>query len=164
MVHISAPKSPIRRRHPPGPSSPGDPPCICVKQVQCGKLAFSQGNRALFWSKIGHFRRFGTTEIRSDFRGVWAQNGTFLLLVLMPPKSGFSIGIYSTKKGFDWPCLDTPEGPQDGQNVHGFQVRTPICHIVPVSRAYLYIPCWDFQQKIEPPPPSWRPRTPPPPP
>ena len=26
--------------------------------------------------------------------------------------------------------------PQEGQHVHGFQVRTPICHIVPVSRAY----------------------------
>ena len=23
--------------------------------------------------------------------------------------------------------------------MHGFQVRTPICHIVPVSRAYVYI-------------------------
>ena len=43
---------------------------ICVKWVQCGKLAFSQGNGALFWSKIGHFRRFGTLKIRRDFRGV----------------------------------------------------------------------------------------------
>ena len=24
-----------------------------------------------FWSKIGHFRCFGTTNIRRDFRGVW---------------------------------------------------------------------------------------------
>ena len=49
--------------------------CICVKQVQCGKLAFSQGNRALFGSKMGHFRRFDTTKfvtkIRRDFRRVW---------------------------------------------------------------------------------------------
>ena len=28
-----------------------------------------------------------------------------------------------------------PENPQNGENVRGFQVRTPICHIVPVSRA-----------------------------
>ena len=28
------------------------------------------------------------------------------------------------------------ETPQNGQNVHRFQVRTPICHIVPVSHAY----------------------------
>ena len=32
-----------------------------------------------------------------------------------------------------------PRTPQDGQNVHGFQVRTPICHIVPVSRTYGYM-------------------------
>ena len=32
------------------------------------------------------------------------------------------------------------ETPENGQNVHGFQVRTPICHIVPVSRTYPYIP------------------------
>ena len=43
-----------------------------------------------------------------------------------------------------------PRNPQNGQNVHGFQVRTPICHIVPVSRAYGYmvggggIPCFFF--------------------
>ena len=28
--------------------------------------------------------------------------------------------------------------PQNGQNVYGFQVTTPICHIVPSSRAYGY--------------------------
>ena len=33
------------------------------------KLAFSQGNRALFLHKMGHFWRFGTTRIRRDFRG-----------------------------------------------------------------------------------------------
>ena len=46
---------------------------MCVTQVQCGKLAFSQGNRALFWSKMGHFRRFGTAKIRRDFRGVFGR-------------------------------------------------------------------------------------------
>ena len=35
-------------------------------------VPISQGNRALFWSKMGHFRRFGTAKIRRDFRGVWA--------------------------------------------------------------------------------------------
>ena len=38
----------------------------------------------------------------------------------------------------EWLWLDMQETPENGQNVHGFQVRTPICHIVPVSRAYLY--------------------------
>ena len=31
-------------------------------------------------------------------------------------------------------------GKKNGQNMHGFQVRTPILHIVPVSRAYPTIP------------------------
>ena len=31
-----------------------------------------------------------------------------------------------------------PRNPSNGHNVHGFQVRTPNCHIVPVSRAYTY--------------------------
>ena len=30
------------------------------------------------------------------------------------------------------------ESPKNGRNARGFQVRTPICHIVPVSRAYPY--------------------------
>ena len=38
--------------------------------------------------------------------------------------------------GSNWLWLETQENPQNGQNVCGFQVRTPICHIVPVSRAY----------------------------
>ena len=43
---------------------------IFVKSVQCGKSAFSQGNRALFWPKMGHFRRFGTTKMtRALFPG-----------------------------------------------------------------------------------------------
>ena len=37
-----------------------------------------------------------------------------------------------------WPEIQ--ETPQNGQNVHGFQVRTPICHIVPIWRACPYIP------------------------
>ena len=44
-----------------------------------------------------------------------------------------------------------PENPQNGENVHGFQVRTPICHIVPVSRAYAYIPLsWDTASEAFP--------------
>ena len=41
-------------------------------------------------------------------------------------------------KGFQLAVTRNPRTPQNGQNVHGFQVRTPICHIVPVSRAYVY--------------------------
>ena len=47
-----------------------------------------------------------------------------------------SIGIYSVSRAFEWIQLETQEATQNGQNVHGFRVRTPICHIVPVSRAY----------------------------
>ena len=48
----------------------------------------------------------------------------------------FSTGISSIKRTFKWLYLKTRQSPQNGQNVHRFQVRTPICHIVPVSRAY----------------------------
>ena len=50
----------------------------------------------------------------------------------------FSTGIYSIKRAFEWLCLETQQTPLNGENVHGFLVRTPICHIVPVSRAYPY--------------------------
>ena len=43
---------------------------LYMKWVQCGKLAFSQGNRAFLGPKIDHFRSFGPTKIRRDFRGV----------------------------------------------------------------------------------------------
>ena len=51
----------------------------------------------------------------------------------MPPESGFSTGIYSINRASEWLWLETH---QNGQNVQGMQVRTPICHIVPVSRAH----------------------------
>ena len=50
----------------------------------------------------------------------------------------WQIGVLTGK-----PCTflaqkwETREATQNGPNLHGFQVRTPICHIVPVSRAYL---------------------------
>ena len=52
------------------------------------------------------------------------------------PKVWVSIEIYSINRASKWLWLVTQEAPQNGQNVHGFQVRTPIRHIVPVSRAY----------------------------
>ena len=51
-----------------------------------------------------------------------------------------SIGIYSINRASEWLWLQTQQTPQNGQDVHGFQVRTPICHIVPVSCAYPYRP------------------------
>ena len=48
----------------------------------------------------------------------------------------FTTGIYSINRASAWLWLKTQETPQNRQNVHRFQVRTPICHIVPVSRAY----------------------------
>ena len=60
----------------------------------------------------------------------------------------FSIGIYSINRASAWLWLKTQETLQNGQNVHRFQVRTPICHIVPVSRAYVPPPL----SLIRPPP------------
>ena len=51
-------------------------------------------------------------------------------------KKKFSIGIYSINRASERLWLETPKSPQNGQNVHGFPVRTTVCHIVPVSRAY----------------------------
>ena len=48
----------------------------------------------------------------------------------------FSTGIFGINRASGWLWLEIQETHQNGQNVHGFQVRTPICHIVPVSRAY----------------------------
>ena len=64
---------------------------------------------------MGHFRRFGTTKIRRDLRGVWTWNGTFLLLVLMPPESGFLLDLQH-KQGF-WVAMarnsrNTWKGPK----------------------------------------------------
>ena len=49
----------------------------------------------------------------------------------------FSTGTSSINRTFKWLYLKTRQTPQNGQNVHRFQVRTPICHIVPVSRTYV---------------------------
>ena len=48
----------------------------------------------------------------------------------------FSTGISSINRTFKCLWLKTRQTPQNGHNVHRFQVRTPICHIVPVSRAH----------------------------
>ena len=48
----------------------------------------------------------------------------------------FSTGIYSINRASGWLWPENEETPENDQKVHGFQVRTPICHIVPVSRAY----------------------------
>ena len=63
------------------------------------------------------------------------KNGIFFLLILMP-EYWFSTGMFSIKRGSDWLRLETEETPQNGQNVHGLQVTTPSCHILPVSRVY----------------------------
>ena len=41
-------------------------------------------------------------------------------------KKVVSIGIYGINRAFEWLWLETEETPYNGQNVHGFQVRTPI--------------------------------------
>ena len=45
----------------------------------------------------------------------------------------FSTGIHSINRASEWLQMATQESHQNGQNVHGFQVRTPICHIVSFS-------------------------------
>ena len=51
-------------------------------------------------------------------------------------KMWFSTGIYSINRASAWLWLKTQETPQNGQNVHRFQVRTLICQMVPISRAH----------------------------
>ena len=46
-------------------------------------------------------------------------------------------GIYGINRASEWLWLETEEAPQNGQNVHGFQVRTPICHCTCFTR----LPC-----------------------
>ena len=57
-------------------------------------------NRALFWSKSGHFRRFGTTKIGRDFRGGLDVNWHIPSTCLNASRKWFSTGIYSTNRGF----------------------------------------------------------------
>ena len=62
-----------------------------------------------------------------------------IFLVQSGPFSAFcrvSIGSYSINRASEWLWQEAQDTPQNGQDVHGFQVRTPVCHIVPVSRAY----------------------------
>ena len=76
-----------------------------------------------------------------------------------------STGIYSINKASKSLWLENQEAPQNGQNVHGFQVRTPICHIVPVSRAQPpQMPSLSsaIQSEEAPAKPWTRPRPPPP--
>ena len=53
---------------------------------------------------------------------------------LVPPKTGepgrFMNGLAVT---------GTQNATQHAQNMHGFSVGTPICHMVPMSRAYVYM-------------------------
>ena len=53
-------------------------------------------------------------------------------------KKGFATGIYSIYRGLDSLWSENQATTQNGQNVHSYLVRTAICHIIPVSRAYPY--------------------------
>ena len=98
-------------------------------------MAFSPGSHALFCSKWVIFGILTLQKKERLSRGLdvkWNIPST----CLAASKKWFSTGIYSIKRASEWLWPETQETPQNGQNVHGFQVRTPICHIVPVSRAY----------------------------
>ena len=43
--------------------------------------------------------------------------------------AGYPCGQPSIKRVSECVWLETQEAPQNGKNVHGFQVTTPICHI-----------------------------------
>ena len=67
-------------------------------------------------------------------------------------KKRFSTRIHSIDRVSKWLWQANQETPQNGQNVHGFHVRTPICHIVHVSRAYPYTPkhlCESKSEKLQ---------------
>ena len=70
-----------------------------------------------FWSKMGHFRRFGTKNKERLSRGLdvkWH----------IPSACLDAFRVAMTRKlrnPLKWP-----------KNVHGFQDGKPICHIVPV--------------------------------
>ena len=87
------------------------------------------GSFSAFW----HYKKKERLLMGSDVK--WHIPST----CLDSRKKRFSIGIYSINRASKRLWLETPKSTQNGQNVHGFQVRTPICRIVPVSRAYLYI-------------------------
>ena len=112
---------------------------ICVKLVQCGKLAFSHRETVHFlasnrlFSAFWHYKNKERLSKGLDVK--WRIPST----CLDASRMWFSTGISSINRTFKWLCLKTRQAPQNGQNVHRFQVRTPICHIVPVSHAYGYM-------------------------
>ena len=73
--------------------------------LQIGVLT---GNRALFWSKMGHFRHFRSIRTRREFRGVTTWNCTFLYLPGHLQKDPFT-RIYSINRGSDWVWLETQQ-------------------------------------------------------
>ena len=53
--------------------------------------------------------------------------------------SGLHAGEKVVMRLGNGPRTETQQRPQNGQIVRGFQVRTPICHIVLVSHAYPFL-------------------------
>ena len=94
------------------------------------------GNSCTFWFQNRSFSTFwhykNKERLSKGLDVKWHTPST----CLDASKMWFSAGIYSTNRASEWLWLEMQETPQNGQNVHGLQVRTPICHIVPVSCAY----------------------------
>ena len=113
------------------------PPRTCVKQVQCGKLAFSQGNRALFLVQNGSFSAFWHYKNKVRLLRGSDVKCHIPSTCLDASKKWFSIGMYSIKQGFpsgyDW---KPKKALKMAKMCTVFQVRTPTCHIVTVSRTY----------------------------
>ena len=108
------------------------------------QLRVLTGKPCTFGVQNGSFSAFWHYENKERL----LKNGTFLLLVLLAPESGFLLEFVA-QTGLPSAMARAPKPPQNGENVHGFQVRTPICHIVPVSRTYpprpiLGHPFWGF--------------------
>ena len=88
----------------------------------------------------GRFRHFGTTKIRRGVSRALDAKWHIPSPCLDAHTFWVSIEIYSINRASEWLWQYKPKNPSKRPKcVHGFQVRTPMCHIVPVSHAYGYM-------------------------
>ena len=75
------------------------------------------------FSPVWHYK-----NLRRELRGVWTQDGKFLLCLSYALKKWFSIGIWKHEQAFRLALAGNPRHtPQNGQIVHISEARTPIC-------------------------------------
>ena len=91
---------------------------IGVLTVKPCTFLVQNGSFSAFW----HYKNRERLLMGSDIK--WHIPST----CLDASKKRFSIGIYSINRASERLWLETQQTPQNEQNVHGFQVRTPICY------------------------------------